>query len=77
MGSVIVLLAGLAAAATAATVFLSHRDRGRSRESDDPTGFLIEQQRTANAAALRGTYSSNAVHHGTGLASDALHKYYS
>ncbi|MBV2156456.1 hypothetical protein [Kitasatospora sp. SUK 42] len=77
MGIVIALMAGLVAAVIGAVIFLARRDRSRGEFPDDTTGMLIERQRTGQAAHLRATYSSGAVHHGTGLASDDLHKYYS
>ncbi|MBO1414874.1 hypothetical protein [Streptomyces sp. FH025] len=77
MGVVIALMAGLVATVIGAVIFLARRDRSRGGFSDDGTGMLIEQQRTGQASHLRGTYSSGAVHHGTGLASDDLHTYYS
>nr|BFD90887.1 hypothetical protein KitaXyl93_22470 [Kitasatospora sp. Xyl93] len=76
MGVVIALMAGLVAAVASAVVVLVRRDRSRGGFSKDPAGFLIEQQRTVQARHLRGTYSSQAVHHGTGMASDDLYKHY-
>ncbi|MFF3004066.1 hypothetical protein ACFVTF_14810 [Kitasatospora sp. NPDC057940] len=77
MTFVIAFLVALVATIIGTTVFLGRRERARSGHSDDTEGLLIEHQRTAHAAQLRGTYSSQAVHHGTGLISDDLHKHYS
>ncbi|MFJ7273116.1 hypothetical protein [Kitasatospora sp. NPDC098663] len=77
MTFVIAFLVALVATIVGTTAFLSRRERARSGHSDDTAGLLIEHQRTAHAAQLRGTYSSQAVHHGTGLITDDLHKHYS
>ncbi|MEV7603180.1 hypothetical protein AB0O91_38005 [Kitasatospora sp. NPDC089797] len=77
MGTVVALLAGLAFAVIAAIVYLARRDRLRRSQTDDMVGLLIEQQRTSQAARIRSTYSSASLHHGTGLVSDDMHKYYS
>ncbi|MFF2080189.1 hypothetical protein ACFVXG_36190 [Kitasatospora sp. NPDC058162] len=76
MGTVVLLLAALVGAVVHFTVLLSRRERARRSHGDD-AGLLIELERTRQAAHLRSTYSSRAVHHGTGMASDDLHKYYS
>ncbi|MFD7452643.1 hypothetical protein [Kitasatospora sp. NPDC059827] len=76
MGTVVLLLAALVATIIGTTVFLIRRERARGTHSDD-AGLLVELERTRQATHLRSTYSSRAVHHGTGMASDDLHKYYS
>ncbi|MER7844171.1 hypothetical protein ABTZ03_09505 [Kitasatospora sp. NPDC096077] len=77
MGTVITLLAGLAVAIIATIAYLARRDRLRRSQTDDAVGLSIEQQRTRQAAQIRSTYSSASMHHGTGLVSDDMHKYYS
>ncbi|MFJ8622310.1 hypothetical protein ACIRD3_05630 [Kitasatospora sp. NPDC093550] len=77
MVEIVVLLAGLVSAVVCAVVFLVRRDGARSSDVSDPAGALIERRRTTQTSHLRGTYSSAAVHHGTGMASDDLHRYYS
>ncbi|WP_331721242.1 hypothetical protein [Streptomyces sp. NBC_00212] len=77
MGIVIALLIALVAAIATTTVFLGRRERARSGHLDDAAGMLIERQHTARAAALRRTYSSNAIHHSGGLPGDNPYKHYS
>ncbi|MFE5582262.1 hypothetical protein [Kitasatospora sp. NPDC056531] len=77
MGLVIAFLVALVSAVVGITAFLIHRERARRRWTDEAEGLLIEQQRTTQAARIRTTYSSASMHHGNGLVTDDLHKYYS
>ncbi|MBD0693671.1 hypothetical protein [Streptomyces sp. CBMA123] len=76
MGTVIFLPAVLAGAIVVISVHLARRERARGSHCED-AGLLVELERTRQAAQLRTTYSSRAVHHATGMACDDLHKYYS
>ncbi|MFE4515662.1 hypothetical protein ACFRMQ_15895 [Kitasatospora sp. NPDC056783] len=75
MGFVMVFLFALVGTAVGATAFLALRDRARCRRFDDTEGLLIEQQRTAQAARMRATYSSVSVHHGNGVLGDEGNHY--
>ncbi|MFJ6380607.1 hypothetical protein ACIQI7_11490 [Kitasatospora sp. NPDC092039] len=70
MGLVLVFLLVLVATVVGATVFLLLRERARRHAYDTSEGMLIEQQRTAQAARMRATYSSLSVHHGNGVVGD-------
>ncbi|MEU1283663.1 hypothetical protein [Kitasatospora sp. NPDC005856] len=70
MGLVLVFLLALVGTAVGTTVFLANRERARRHGFDDADGLLIEQQRTAQAARMRATYSSLSVHHGNGVIGD-------
>ncbi|MET8622909.1 hypothetical protein ABZW30_03970 [Kitasatospora sp. NPDC004669] len=77
MGLVIAFLVALVSVVVGITTFLIHRERARRHWTDEAEGQLIEQQRTAQAARIRATYSSVSMHHGNGLVTDDLHKHYS
>ncbi|WP_030061214.1 MULTISPECIES: hypothetical protein [Streptomyces] len=74
MTFVLAFLLALVAAIVGITVFLVRRERARRLHSDDAEGALIEQHRTAQAASMRASYSSLAVHNGTGLMIDEVHR---
>ncbi|RKT18073.1 hypothetical protein BX285_2486 [Streptomyces sp. 1114.5] len=68
-------LLALVAAIVGITAFLLRRERARRLHSDDLSGVLIEQQRTAEAASMRTAYTSRHVHGGHGLMTDEVHRY--
>ncbi|MGW2375880.1 MULTISPECIES: hypothetical protein [Kitasatospora] len=76
MGFVLAFLAALVATVVGATLFLIRRERARRRWAGETEEcLLIEQHRTAQAARLRSTYTSAAIHNGTGLLPQDLHEH--
>ncbi|MET8539744.1 hypothetical protein ABZW03_03665 [Kitasatospora sp. NPDC004799] len=75
MGLVMVFLLALVGAVVGATTFLVLRERARRHRFDAPEGWLIEQQRTADAARMRATYSSLSVHQGNAVMGDEGNHY--
>ncbi|MFE4975626.1 hypothetical protein ACFRAR_26435 [Kitasatospora sp. NPDC056651] len=75
MGLVMVFLFVLVGTVVGATAFLAFRERARRSRFDGTEGLLIEQQRTAQAARMRATYSSVSVHHGNGVLGDEGNHY--
>ncbi|MFE6056034.1 hypothetical protein ACFQ6N_35260 [Kitasatospora sp. NPDC056446] len=71
----LLFLLALVATIVGTTGLLVRREQARRLHSDDVEGMLIERQRTARAASLRTTYSSMAVHHGTGLVADDVYRH--
>ncbi|MFJ9771889.1 hypothetical protein ACIRVF_11665 [Kitasatospora sp. NPDC101157] len=76
MGVVLVFLVALVATIAGATLFLVRRERARRRWAGETEGLSVEQHRTAQAARMRSTYTSVAVHNGHGLYTDDLHEYH-
>ncbi|MFD4654058.1 hypothetical protein ACFWP2_00355 [Kitasatospora sp. NPDC058444] len=77
MGLVTVFLLALLGTVVGATAFLVLRERARRHRFDDAEGLLIEQQRTAQAARMRATYSSLSVHQGNGVIGDEGNHFHS
>ncbi|MFI9160347.1 hypothetical protein [Kitasatospora aureofaciens] len=76
MGLVLLFLVALVAAVVGTTLFLVRRERARRHWAGEIEGLSVEQHRTAQAAQMRGTYTSAAVHNGHGLFTDDLHKHH-
>lgn len=75
MGLVTVFLLALVGTVVGATAFLVLRERARRHRFDDAEGLLIEQERTAQAARTRATYSSLSVHQGDAVLGDEGNHY--
>ncbi|ARF80479.1 hypothetical protein ACIG0C_20505 [Kitasatospora aureofaciens] len=76
MGFVLVFLVALVATVVGTTLFLVRRERARRHWAGEIEGLSVEQHRTAQAAQMRSTYTSVAVHNGHGLFTDDLHKHH-
>ncbi|MFC5661879.1 hypothetical protein ACFP3U_02660 [Kitasatospora misakiensis] len=73
MATLIALFAGLLVVVAGLAV---HLHRRRSGPTENLDGVLAEQERLAQARALRSSYSSIAMHSSHGLTTDDLGRYH-